>query len=125
MADNDICLAGSIIGASSNKKAAGATAAQGEVNDLTNVLVISIISHMNNNDKKKVGSDERMTADVEANKAFGKRVKSRLLAVGMTSRELAELLNIKPQYMSQICTGKRSGIKYRRKIMEILKLDAA
>ena len=72
MADNDICLAGSIIGASSNKKAAGATAAQGEVNDLTNVLVISIISHMNNNDKKKVGSDERMTADVEANKAFGK-----------------------------------------------------
>lgn len=66
-----------------------------------------------------------MTADVEANKAFGKRVKSRLLAVGMTSRELAELLEVRPQYISMICTGKRSGIKYRRKIMEILGLDAA
>ena len=71
------------------------------------------------------GLTESEKQGIEANKAFGKRVKSRLLAVGMTSRELAELLNIKPQYMSQICTGKHSGIKYRRKIMEILKLDAA
>ena len=43
----------------------------------------------------------------------------------MTSRELAELLGIKPQYVSQICTGKRSGIKHKRKIMEILKMDVA
>ena len=62
-----------------------------------------------------------MTADVEANKEFGKRVKRRLLDVGMTSRELG----IKPQYVSQICTGKRSGIKHKRKIMEILKMDVA
>ncbi len=66
-----------------------------------------------------------MTADVEANVEFGKKVKRRLIDVGMTSRELAALLNIKPQYLSQICTGKRSGIKYRRKIMEILGIDVA
>lgn len=66
-----------------------------------------------------------MTVDVEANKEFGKRVKRRLIDVGMTSRELAALLNIKPQYLSMICTGKRSGIKYRRKIMEILGMDVA
>lgn len=66
-----------------------------------------------------------MTVDVEANKEFGKRVKRRLLDVGMTSKELAGLLKIKPQYLSQICTGRRSGIKYRRKIMEILGMDVA
>jgi len=80
---------------------------------------------MNENYKCRAGSDEKMTADVEANKEFGKRVKRRLLDVGMTSRELAELLGIKPQYVSQICTGKRSGIKHKRKIMEILKMDVA
>lgn len=80
---------------------------------------------MSNHDKRKAESDERMTADVEANKEFGRRVKRRLLDVGMTSRELAELLGIKPQYVSQICTGKRSGIKHKRKIMEILKMDVA
>lgn len=66
-----------------------------------------------------------MTADVEANKEFGRRVKRRLFDMGMTSRELADLLGIKPQYVSQICTGKRSGIKHKRKIMEILKMDVA
>lgn len=66
-----------------------------------------------------------MTADVKANIEFGKKVKRRLIDVGMTSRELAALLNIKPEYLSLICTGKRSGIKYRRKIMEILGIDVA
>lgn len=66
-----------------------------------------------------------MTADVEANKEFGKRVKRRLLDVGMTSRELAEILGIDPRYVSMICTGKRSGIKYRRRIMDILGMEAA
>lgn len=66
-----------------------------------------------------------MTADVEANIEFGKKVKRRLIDAGMTSRELAALLNIKPQYLSLICTGKRSGVKYRRKIMEILGIDVA
>lgn len=66
-----------------------------------------------------------MTVDIEANREFGKRVKRRLIDVGMTSKELAGLLNIKPQYLSQICTGRRSGIKYRRKIMEILGMDVA
>lgn len=66
-----------------------------------------------------------MTADVEANVEFGKKVKRRLLDVGMTSRELAALLNVRPQYISSICTGRRSGIKYRRKIMEILGMDVA
>ena len=66
-----------------------------------------------------------MTADVEATVEFGKKVKRRLLDVGMTSRELAELLNVRPQYISSICTGRRSGIKYRRKIMEILGMDVA
>lgn len=66
-----------------------------------------------------------MTADVNANVEFGKKVKRRLIDVGMTSRELAALLNIKPEYLSLICTGKRSGIKYRRRIMEILGIDVA
>lgn len=66
-----------------------------------------------------------MTADVEANVEFGKKVKRRLIDVGMTSRELAALLNVRPQYISSICTGRRSGIKYRRKIMEILGMDVA
>ena len=67
----------------------------------------------------------RMTVDIEANKEFGKQVKRRLIDVGMTSKELAQLLKIKPQYLSLICTGKRSGIKYRKKIMEILGMDVA
>ncbi len=67
----------------------------------------------------------RMTVDIEANKEFGKQVKRRLIDVGMTSKELAQLLKIKPQYLSLICTGKRSGIKYRRKIMDILGMDVA
>lgn len=66
-----------------------------------------------------------MTADIEANREFGKKVKRRLLDVGMTSRELAALLGVDPRYVSMICTGRRSGIKYRRKIMEILDMDAA
>ncbi len=66
-----------------------------------------------------------MTVDIEANKEFGKQVKRRLIDVGMTSKELAQLLKIKPQYLSLICTGKRSGIKYRRKIMDILGMDVA
>lgn len=75
--------------------------------------------------KRKIAGGVRMTADVEANVEFGKKVKRRLLDVGMTSRELAELLNVRPQYISSICTGRRSGIKYRRKIMEILGMDVA
>lgn len=86
---------------------------------------ICIVSYMRQKYKKKIAGGVRMTADVEANVEFGKKVKRRLLDVGMTSRELAVLLNIKPQYMSLICTGKRSGIKYRRKIMEILGMDVA
>ncbi len=66
-----------------------------------------------------------MTADVEANRAFGTRVKKRLLDVGMTSKELARILGVDPRYVSMICTGRRSGIKYRRQIMEILGMDAA
>lgn len=64
-----------------------------------------------------------MTADVKANVEFGKKVKRRLIDVGMTSKELAAMLNIKPQYLSLICTGKRSGIKYRREITKILGID--
>lgn len=86
---------------------------------------ICIVSYMRQKYKKKIAGGVRMTADVEANVEFGKKVKKRLLDVGMTSRELAALLNVRPQYISSICTGRRSGIKYRRKIMEILGMDVA
>lgn len=86
---------------------------------------ICIVSYMKQKYKRKIAGGVRMTADVEANVEFGKKVKRRLLDVGMTSRELAELLNVRPQYISSICTGRRSGIKYRRKIMEILGMDVA
>lgn len=86
---------------------------------------ICIVSYMGQKYKHEIAGGVRMTADVEANVEFGKKVKRRLIDVGMTSRELAALLNVRPQYISSICTGRRSGIKYRRKIMEILGMDVA
>lgn len=62
----------------------------------------------------------------EENIMFGKKVKKRLVDKGMTSKELAKMLNVDPRYISMIICGRRSGIKYKKRIMEILDMtDAA
>lgn len=68
-----------------------------------------------------------MTRIQEERIKFGKKVKKRLVDKGMTSKELARLLGVKPQYVSKIICGERSGLKYRSQIMKILDMtdDAA
>lgn len=67
-----------------------------------------------------------MTKTQKENVMFGKKVKKRLVDKGMTSKELAEMLNVDPRYISMIICGRRSGIKYKKRIMEILDMtDAA
>jgi transcriptional regulator with XRE-family HTH domain len=51
---------------------------------------------------------------------FGKKIKKRLVDRNMTATELAKELGTTPQYLNLILHGKRSGKKYRKKIVELL-----
>jgi transcriptional regulator with XRE-family HTH domain len=51
---------------------------------------------------------------------FGKQIKKRLVDRNMTATELADALGTTPQYLSKILHGKRSGVFYRKAIMELL-----
>ncbi len=54
---------------------------------------------------------------------FGKKVKKRLIDMGMTQVELADRVGITDKYLYKILYGYRSGIKYVEKIKSILKMD--
>ncbi len=54
--------------------------------------------------------------------AFGITVKKKLLDRNMTALELAEMLEVKPEYLSYILHGKRAGKKYICKIKKFLDL---
>ncbi len=54
---------------------------------------------------------------------FGKKVKKRLIDMGMTQVELAERVGITDKYLSKILYGYRPGTKYVEKIKSILKMD--
>lgn len=56
---------------------------------------------------------------------YGKKVKKRLIDLGMSSKELAEKLQVDPRYVSKIIRGERSGLKYRNRIGKILKMEDA
>lgn len=54
---------------------------------------------------------------------FGKKVKKRLIDLGMTQVELAEKVGITDKYLYKILHGNRSGDKYIEKIRSILGME--
>ena len=55
---------------------------------------------------------------------FGKAIKKALIEKPMMATELADMLGIKPQYLNSIIHGKKSGQKYKNKIIKLLDLAA-
>lgn len=66
-----------------------------------------------------------MTQIRKENIKYGKQVKKRLVDLGMTSKDLAAKLHVDPRYISKIIRGERSGLKYRNRIREILRMEDA
>lgn len=55
--------------------------------------------------------------------AYGRKVKKRLIDMGMTQADLAAELGVSRQYICRILSGDRSGLKYLADIEKILKLQ--
>lgn len=51
---------------------------------------------------------------------FGKEIKKALIDKDMTQRELAREINVNENYLTDIINGRRSGAKYKNKIIETL-----
>ena len=56
---------------------------------------------------------------------FGKKVKKKLIDIGMTQVELANLVGCNKQYLYKILRGERSGKKYIEEISRILDIEVA
>ena len=54
---------------------------------------------------------------------YGKLVKKRLIDMGMTQAELAEMIGVGRPYICRILTGDRRGEKYKADIDRILKIS--
>ncbi len=54
---------------------------------------------------------------------FGKAIKKKAISKCITLSEVAEAAGTSPVYLSYIMYGERSGLKYRRKIGEVLGID--
>lgn len=54
---------------------------------------------------------------------FGIQVKKRLIDLGMTQKQLADEIGLNTNYLTDILNGRRSGIKYRDRIIEKLNLE--
>ena len=54
---------------------------------------------------------------------FGKKVKKKLIDIGMTQVELANLVGCNKQYLYKILRGVRSGKKYIEEISRILDIE--
>lgn len=52
---------------------------------------------------------------------YGSGIKIRLIELGMTQKELANIVGIDAKHLSKIVTGKKKGWKYRDKIDDVLK----
>lgn len=55
--------------------------------------------------------------------AYGNKVKKRLIDMGMTQAELAELIGVGRPYVCRILSGDRSGEKYKADIDRILEIS--
>lgn len=64
-----------------------------------------------------------METNDQSKSKFGVEVKKKLIELNMTQRELAGLLGANENYLTDILKGRRSGKKYKSKIMEILKIN--
>ena len=51
---------------------------------------------------------------------YGKKIKTRLIELEMTQKELAQMVGIDVTYISKIIAGVKGGWKYRQRINEIL-----
>lgn len=56
---------------------------------------------------------------------LGKIIKKKLIDKNMTATQLAQQLDVKPQYLNDILHGRRSGKKYWKKIEKILEIEIA
>ena len=54
---------------------------------------------------------------------FGKAVKKKAVSKCLTLTEVAEAAGTSPKYLYLIMYGKRKGLKYRRKIGDVLDID--
>jgi transcriptional regulator with XRE-family HTH domain len=59
----------------------------------------------------------------DTNELFGLEIRKKLLELGMTQRELAELVGASEEYIWHITHGRRKGTKYVAKIKEVLDLE--
>ncbi|EUJ51561.1 helix-turn-helix domain-containing protein [Paenilisteria rocourtiae] len=57
--------------------------------------------------------------------AFAGIVRTKLRVLGIKQYELAEMLEIKPQYLSDILNNNRKGEEHKAKIREILDIKEA
>lgn len=64
-----------------------------------------------------------METNDQSKSKFGVEVKKKLIELNMTQRELAGLLGANENYLTDILKGRRSGKKYKSKIMGILKIN--
>ena len=55
---------------------------------------------------------------------MGKQIKKGMIDKGITAKELADMLGIRPQYINKIIHGDRSGSKYMDEIRRILEIAA-
>ena len=55
-------------------------------------------------------------------KAFGIAVRQRLIELDMSQRELAKKIGSSENYIWHITHGRRAGTKYKKKIIDILKI---
>ncbi|RDY27479.1 XRE family transcriptional regulator [Romboutsia weinsteinii] len=54
---------------------------------------------------------------------FGVIVKKRLVELKMTQRQLAKILDMNENYLTDILAGRKSGIKYRLSILREIGLE--
>lgn len=59
----------------------------------------------------------------DTNELFGLEIRKKLLELGMTQRELAELVGASEEYIWHITHGRRKGTKYIERIKEVLNLE--
>ncbi|MGP1597820.1 transcriptional regulator [Peptoanaerobacter stomatis] len=61
-----------------------------------------------------------MIKDKAVLNSYGLEVKRRLLEIGITQKEFAQMVGINEKHFSKIVTGKKKGWKYRDKIKYLL-----
>jgi transcriptional regulator with XRE-family HTH domain len=70
-----------------------------------------------------IGGRIMRSLERDTNELFGLEIRKKLLELGMTQRELAELVGASEEYIWHITHGRRKGTKYITKITEVLNLE--